>query len=129
MRNPRRAYDAEGQEIAPPTIGSLREQGETTAAVFCHAPDCGRSAVISTDRFPADLPFPDIALRIRCSVCGSRAIGVMKDMAAYYARCSSGVGSAVGLPPSYRVIGRDLPWPDETSDAEMRPEPKPGAQD
>jgi hypothetical protein len=34
-RNPRRAYDREGREIAPPTIGSLREQGETTAAVPC----------------------------------------------------------------------------------------------
>ncbi|GJE00011.1 hypothetical protein [Methylobacterium isbiliense] len=112
-RNPRRAYDREGREIAPPTIGSLREQGETTAAVFCHARECGHSAVISTDRFPADMPFPDIALHLRCSGCGAREVVVMKDMAAYYARCTSGVGTAVGLPPSYRVIGRDLPWPDE----------------
>ena len=77
-RTPRRAYDREGGEIAPPTVGSLRQQGETTAAVFCHARDCGHHAVVSTDRFPADLPFPDIALRLRCSACGSRAIGVMK---------------------------------------------------
>ncbi|MBY0296829.1 MAG: hypothetical protein K2X71_12440 [Methylobacterium sp.] len=110
-RNPRRAYDREGREIAPPTIGSLREQGETTAAVFCHARDCGHHAVISTDRFPAELPFPDIALHLRCSGCCAREVVVMKDMAAYYARCTSGVGTTVDLPPSYRVIGRDVPWP------------------
>ena len=111
MRNPCRAYDREGWEIAPTTIGFLREQGDTTAGVHCHARGCHHSAVISTDRFPADLPFPDIALRLRCSACGSRDIGVMKDMAAYYARCLLGVGSATGLPPSYQVIGRDVPWP------------------
>lgn len=108
-RNPRRAYDREGREIAPPTIGSLREQGDTTAAVFCHARDCGRRAVISTDRLPADLPFPDIALRIRCSACGSREVGVMKDMHAHYARCRSGAVPMAALPPDYRAIGRDVP--------------------
>lgn len=112
-RNPRRAYDRDGREIAPPTIGSLREQGETTAAVYCHARGCRHSAIISTDRFPADLPFPDIVLRLRCSACGARSVGVMKDMAAYYARCISGAGSATKSPPSYRVVGRDVPWPDE----------------
>ncbi|WP_407523692.1 hypothetical protein [Methylobacterium oryzisoli] len=91
----------------------MREQGETTAAVFCHARGCHHSAVISTDRFPADLPFPDIALRVRCSACGSREVGVMKDMRAHYARCRSGAGPMAELPPDYRVIGRDVPWPDE----------------
>ncbi|GJE00641.1 hypothetical protein [Methylobacterium isbiliense] len=124
MRNPRR----DGREIAPPTVSSLREQGETTAAVYCHARGCGHHAVISTDRFPAELPFPDIALRLRCSACGDREVVVMKDMAAYYARCTSGVGPATGLPPSYQVIGRDGPWPDNPPDAERRPEPEPGAR-
>lgn len=76
--------------------------------------------MISTDHFPADLPFPDIALRLRCSACGSRTIGVMKDRAAYYARCASGVGPVSGLPPYYRVIGRDVPWPDEGGHKEAR---------
>ena len=32
------------------------------------------------EHFPADLPFPDIALHVRCSACGSRQVGVMRDM-------------------------------------------------
>jgi hypothetical protein len=85
-RNPRRAYDAHGQEIVPPTVGNLRAQGETTAAIYCEAVSCGHSGVISTDGLPADLPFPDIALRCRCSVCGSRRVRAMRDMAAHYER-------------------------------------------
>src|SRR4051812_22330076 len=104
-RNPRRAYDAEGRMIEPPTVGSLRQEGETTAAVDCRA--CGRSAVISTDRLPADLPFPDIVLRIRCSACGSRDVSVMKDMQAHYARLHAATGWSAGtaglLPAHYQV--------------------------
>ena len=85
-RNPRRCYDADGQEITPPTVGSCRAQGETTAAVHCEAVGCHHSGIISTDGLPADLPFPDIALRCRCSVCGSKQVRVMKDMAAHYAQ-------------------------------------------
>jgi hypothetical protein len=32
-RNPRRAYNEHGREIPPPTIGELRTDGYTTAAV------------------------------------------------------------------------------------------------
>ncbi|MGY2052987.1 hypothetical protein [Methylobacterium sp. JK268] len=114
-RNPRRAYDAEGREIPPPTVGHYRSQGDRTAAVRCQAIDCGHQAVISTDRFPAELPFPDIELRLRCSRCGSRTISVMCDMLGLYARHYSETGWSMGtagqLPPDYRVVGRDLPWP------------------
>lgn len=80
-RNPRRAYTEDGQEIPPPTIRWLCEhEGDRTACLHCDAPGCGHSAVISTDRFPADLPFPDIALRVRCSACGSPQVGVMRDV-------------------------------------------------
>lgn len=89
-RNPRRAYDEAGKEIAPPTVGDARAEGETTAAVTCHG--CHRDTVISTDRFPADLPFPDMVLRLRCSSCGSRDVAVMTDMEAYYARHSAQTG-------------------------------------
>lgn len=115
-RNPRRAYDADGREIPPPTIGQCRSQGDRTAAVHCQAIDCGHRAVISTDRFPADLPFPDIALRLRCSACGSRDVGVMTDMLSLYARIRKETGWSAGpagtsatLPV---VVGRDVPWPD-----------------
>lgn len=124
-RNPRRAYDEQGREITPPTVGDARVEGETTAAVTCHS--CRRHAVISTDRFPGWLPFPDMALRFRCSGCGGRNVSVMKDIQAHYARLNAERGwrmqSAGPLPESYRVVGRDVPWPDgrETTQNEKTP--------
>ncbi|ACL61205.1 conserved hypothetical protein [Methylobacterium nodulans ORS 2060] len=77
----------------------------------------GYHAIISTDWFPADLPFPDIALRLRCSACGSREVGVMRDTLGIYARINArtgwGMRSAGPLPAHYKVVGRDVPWPDE----------------
>ncbi len=83
-RNPRRSYDDAGNEIAPPTVGSARAQSETTIAARCH--DCRHHAIGSTARLPADLPIPDIALRLCCSSCGGKRIGVMMDLQAHYAR-------------------------------------------
>ncbi len=109
-RNPRRAYDEQGREIAPPTVGDARAEGETTAAVTCHS--CHRHVIITTDRFPGWLPFPDMALRLRCSQCRSRDVSVMRDMAAHYDRIHAAYGQCQPLPESYRVVGRDVPWPD-----------------
>ncbi|SEP21120.1 hypothetical protein SAMN04487843_108186 [Methylobacterium sp. ap11] len=89
-RNPRWAYDEDGREIAPPTVAKCRAQGETTIAAHCH--DCRHQAIVATDRFPPDLPIPDIALRLRCSACGGKRIGVMKDMKAHYARLTAETG-------------------------------------
>ncbi|MGF3026757.1 hypothetical protein ACQVP2_28550 [Methylobacterium aquaticum] len=100
-RNPRRAYDEQGREIAPPSVGSLRAQGETTAAVTCHG--CQRHVVISTDRFPDDLPFPDIAVHLVCSACGSRNVSVMMDTAAHYARLSAETGWKMEVKPWPRM--------------------------
>ncbi len=96
-RNPRRAYDEEGREIRPPSVGSLRVQGATTAAVTCHS--CQRHAVISTDGLPDDLPFPDIALRLRCSGCGGRNVSVMLDMEAHYTRMEAETGWKMEVKP------------------------------
>ena len=82
-RNPRRAYERDGTMIVPPTVGECRAEGETTAAASCNS--CGHEAIVSTDGMPADLPFPDIALRLKCR-CGSKAIEVRKDMLAHYQR-------------------------------------------
>ncbi|WP_245447335.1 hypothetical protein [Methylobacterium sp. 17Sr1-1] len=112
-RNPRRAYDEEGREIAPPTVGSARAQGETTIAAHCH--DCGHHAIVSTDRLPADLPIPDIALRLRCSACGSKRIGVMMDMAAHYARLTAETG--------WKMDPR--PWPKAPSESRVEDNPLP----
>lgn len=109
-RNPRRAYDEAGREIVPPTIGSLRARGETTAAVTCHG--CQRHVVISTDRFPTDLPFPDIALRLRCSACGSRDVSVMLDMQAHYARTEAETGWKMEVRPFRTMLEPDGQVPD-----------------
>lgn len=107
-RNPRRAYDEAGREIAPPTVGDMRAQGDVTAAVTCHG--CRRRVVIPTDRFPADLPFPDIALRLVCSTCGSRDVGVMMDMQAHYARLTAETGWKMEVRPMRTMPG--LPDPE-----------------
>jgi hypothetical protein len=96
-RNPHRAYDEQDREIPPPTIGWLREnEGDRTAFVHCLAPGCHHEAIISTDGFPAELPFPDIARRLRCSACGSRNVGVMRDVVGIYARLRERTGWGVG---------------------------------
>ncbi|KMO34762.1 hypothetical protein VQ02_18565 [Methylobacterium variabile] len=110
-RNPRRSYDEQGREIAPPTIGALRAEGETTAAVSCHG--CRRRVVISTDPFPADLPFPDMALRLRCSECASRNVSVMKDMKAHYERITAATGWKM----------EPKPWP-KLEPASLEPDPE-----
>ncbi|GJD52712.1 hypothetical protein OPKNFCMD_5478 [Methylobacterium crusticola] len=98
-------------------VGDLRAQGETTAAVFCNGLDCQHHAVIATERFPDHLPFPALARRLVCSVCGARDPRVMRDMLAHYDRLyrEQGWGGQLAgpLPAHYRVVGRDVPWPDQ----------------
>ena len=72
--NPRRAYDKDGNEIEPATVASTRAHGYRTVVAFCDP--CGHDAVVSLDLFPDDLPIPDIALKVRCSACGSKRIMV-----------------------------------------------------
>ncbi|WP_236728753.1 hypothetical protein [Methylobacterium sp. WSM2598] len=91
-RNPRRAYDEQGRGIPPPTLAELRAEDDRTALVHCNATDCGHEATISTDRFPPGLPFPDIALHLRCSACGSKQVGAMRDVVGIYARLRKRTG-------------------------------------
>ena len=81
-RNPRRAYDEHGNEIAPPTVGHHLEEGLKTLAASCDA--CHHDAVVDVTALPADLPCPDVALKLRCSECGSKRISVRLNMAEYY---------------------------------------------
>ena len=73
-RNPRYAYDGEGTEIPPMTLGNMRAQGIRSIDAFCQAIGCGHAATIDIDGLPDNLPVPDVGLRLRCSRCGSRAI-------------------------------------------------------
>jgi len=73
-RNPRRAYDGQGNEIPPMTLGNMREHGIRTVDAYCEATGCGHMAVLNVDALPDELPVPDVSLRLRCSRCGSRKI-------------------------------------------------------
>jgi hypothetical protein len=71
VRNPRRAYKADGSVIAPMDLANMRANGVRAVEARCEA--CGHEAVVNCDA----LPVPDVALRLRCSPCGSKKI-VMK---------------------------------------------------
>jgi hypothetical protein len=73
-RNPRRAYDGEGREIPPMTLGNMRAHGIRSIDAFCQAIGCGHDATIAIDGLPDNLPVPDLGLRLRCSRCGSHVI-------------------------------------------------------
>ncbi|MFE1598162.1 hypothetical protein [Methylobacterium sp. ID0610] len=107
-------YDHERAQAS--TTAELRAAGITTMHVYCQRIGCGHEAVIATDRFPDWLTTDQYASRLRCSRCGARRPEVRRDMLAHYASAHAetgwGMGSAGPLPASYKVVGRDLPWPD-----------------
>ena len=75
-RNPRRAYDHDGREIPPMTLGNMREHGVRSVAAHCQEPSCGHSASVNVDGLPDDFPVPDVALRLRTvSEAGKAKIG------------------------------------------------------
>jgi hypothetical protein len=39
---------------------------------------------VDVSRFPDDFPVPDVALKLRCSPCGSKSIRVRLNIAEYY---------------------------------------------
>jgi hypothetical protein len=85
-RNPRRAYDANGNEIPPVTVGRSLADGYRTVMAYCEAYNCSHGAEVPLKGWPADLPVPDMALKLRCSQCGSRRIRMMVNVAELYAR-------------------------------------------
>lgn len=84
-RNPRRACDENGREIQPATVASIRAQGMNTVAAYCEATGCGYDAIIPLNGWPDETAIPNMALRLRCSKCGSRKIKMMIDVVALYA--------------------------------------------
>jgi hypothetical protein len=75
-RNPRRAYDSDGNEIPPMTLAHMRDHGVHSVDARCDAIGCGHEATLNVDDVPDEIPVPDVALRLRCSRCGSRSIQV-----------------------------------------------------
>jgi hypothetical protein len=59
---------------------------------FCEATGCGYSKPVPLDLFPPDLPVPDIALHLRCSRCGSKAIKIQINVTEFYEQSWGGKG-------------------------------------
>jgi hypothetical protein len=78
-RNARRAYDHDGREIPPMSLGNMREHGGRSVAAHCQETNCGHSASINVNDLPDDFPVPDVSLRLRCSACGSRNVKTQPD--------------------------------------------------
>jgi hypothetical protein len=69
----RRARDRDGSIIQPMTLANMRENGVRSISAMCET--CQHEAVLNADSWPADIPVPDIGLKLRCSACGGREIG------------------------------------------------------
>ena len=55
------------------TLANMRENGVRGVVAACEA--CKREAVVNCDGMAADLAVPpDVALRPRCSACGSKRV-------------------------------------------------------
>jgi hypothetical protein len=73
-RNPRRAYDENGNEIPPMTLAAMRDHGVRSIKAYCEAIGCDHEATINVDNLPDDLPVPNVSLKLRCSKCCSKSI-------------------------------------------------------
>src|SRR3712207_4973554 len=65
--------------IPPMTLGNMREHGVRSVQAHCQESGCGHSDSLNVDGVPDDYPVPDIALRLRCSRCGSRNVKTQPD--------------------------------------------------
>ena len=54
------------------TLANMREHGVRSVDATCE--DCRHEATLNVDALPDRLYVPDVALRLRCSACGSKRI-------------------------------------------------------
>ena len=82
-RNPRRAYDKDGNEIQPATVGSQLALGLRCVEIYCC--DCNHHKNgIDVSDLPPETPIPDICLRYVCSRCGSKNLMSRGDTHEFY---------------------------------------------
>ena len=67
-RNPRRAYDREGREIAPMDLANAAENGVRFIRAIC-PPPCRHEGEVALERFPSALAVRDVGLYLRCTAC------------------------------------------------------------
>ncbi len=60
-------------------LGNMREHGVRSVAAICQETSCEHSGSVNVDNLPDDFPVPDVALRLRCSACGSRNVKTQPD--------------------------------------------------
>jgi hypothetical protein len=84
-RNPRRAYDENGNEIRPSTVGRSVSQGFRTVMAYCEAHNCRHGGEVPLKGWHPELPVPDMALKLRYSKCGGRRIRMTVNVAELYA--------------------------------------------
>jgi hypothetical protein len=70
-RNPRREYDADGNEIRPMSLGNMREHGVRSVLAICQDASCGYSASINVDDLPSPCPMWRCACGARTAVPGT----------------------------------------------------------
>jgi len=76
-RNLGRAYDRDGRELEPMTLGQMRVHGVRSIDAACN--DCWHETSILVDALPDHMPVPDVALVLKCSACGSRNVTTRPD--------------------------------------------------
>jgi hypothetical protein len=77
------------------TLANMRALGVQSVMAICEEVLCGHSATLSAVALPDALPVPDIALRLRCSRCGSKAVSTRPSWQEYSA---SGAAKRLALP-------------------------------
>lgn len=82
-RNPRRAYDQDGREIPPATVGSRLALGLRCVEIFCSECKHNKNGIDVSD-LPPETPIPDIYLRYICSRCGSKNLISRGDTHEFY---------------------------------------------
>ncbi len=65
--------------IPPMTLANMREHSVRPAKAECQEIDCGHKGSINVDYLPGDFHMPDVALRLRCSACGSKNVKTIPD--------------------------------------------------
>ena len=69
----------EGREIPPMSLRNKSKHGVGSVLAICQEATCGHSGSLNVDDLPDDFPVPDVALRLRCSACGSRNVKTQPD--------------------------------------------------
>jgi hypothetical protein len=59
------------------TLRNMREHGVRAVDATCE--QCHHEAVVNVDSLLDDVYVPDVALKLRCSACGSKKIAVRPD--------------------------------------------------